>query len=353
MQIIIVAGGGGTRLWPASTKQNPKQFVPLLDNKTLLEHTFHNALQATDIRDIWVSTNIVHVPTVIGLLPAEFDPTHVIIQHEIRDSFPAVAAAAAVVSAQVGDDEPLIFIPCDDWLSDQNSIETFAACQKRIAEDIAAKKFDIMVAGIKPTGPNTNYGYIEVSPPDKHIVFETSVPVLKFKEKPNLETAKQFVTSGKYLWNKFNFAFTYRHFVSLLADIDPESIQVLRTIQTQGLSSELFGKLPKISFDFHILDHVREGLGVLGMDIRWDDLGNWDTIEKYLPELTTTPYTIQVDGSNNKARLLSEDKKIAFIGVSDVLVVETADGILICDTRNLKNIKIVAEHFDTPAAPTN
>jgi len=84
----------------------------------------------------------------------------------------------------------------------------------------------------------------------------------------------------------------------------------------------------------------------MGMDIRWDDLGNWDTIEKYLPPIEKTAQTIQIDGLNNKAKLADPAKKIAFVGVSDILVVETDDGLMICDVRNIQNIKSVAEHFD-------
>jgi len=346
MQIIIVAGGGGTRLWPVSTKATPKQFVPLLDNLTLLEHTVANALQVTSLANIWVSTNNVYRDIVAELLPSSFDPTHLILEPEKRDSFPAVASAATVVAARVGADEPLIFIPCDDWLSDQNSVEVFAAAQKQIAKDIVSKKFSLMVAGIKPTFANTNYGYIQIKTEDKYRVFEQSVPVVSFKEKPNLELAEQFFESGDYLWNKFNFAFSYSSFCELLAPLDPDSVKVLGRIQTEGLTPELFGQLPKISFDFHVLDCVNTGLGVMGMDIRWDDLGNWDTIEKYLPPIEKTAQTIQIDGLNNKAKLADPAKKIAFVGVSDILVVETDDGLMICDVRNIQNIKSVAEHFD-------
>jgi len=345
MQIIIVAGGGGTRLWPVSTKKSPKQFVPLLDNKTLLQHTVEMALTVTTLENIWISTNAVYrdliLSTVIG-----FDPNHLILEPEKRDSFPAVAAAAALVSHKTSTNEPLIFVPCDDWLNDTNSILTFAAAQKRIAVEIESQKYLLMVAGVKPTFANTNYGYIQIKTEDKYRVFEQSVPVVSFKEKPNPELAEQFFESGDYLWNKFNFAFSYSSFCEILAPLDPDSVKVLAHIQTEGLTRELFGQLPKISFDFHVLDRVKTGLGVMGMDIRWDDLGNWDTIEKYLPSIEKTAQSIQIDGLNNKAKLADPSKKIAFVGVSDILVVETDDGLMICDVRNIQNIKSVAEHFD-------
>lgn len=346
MQIIIVAGGGGTRLWPLSTNITPKQFVNIIGQESLLSRTYNNLLKDFKKENIWINTNSKYTSNVLQILP-DFNPLHIIAEPEKRDSFAAVATSAAIVSANTSKDETLVFIPCDDWLSNEVSIKEFNNCQRKIDTAIQSSQYKIMIAGIKPTSPNINYGYIEIDSHDKLRVFDTNTTVRSFKEKPDLETAKHFLEQGNYLWNKFNFAFTYKNFARIIKNIDENVYKTLSLIHNKKqVDSNLFAMLPVIAFDFFVLEKLHSGLGVVGMDINWDDLGNWETVAKYLPDLEDVKGKMQLDGVNNKVKLLDERKNVAFVGVSNLLLIETESGILVVDPRNTGKIKDVAKYFD-------
>lgn len=335
MAIIIVAGGGGSRLWPISTQKKPKQFVDIISDKSLLRSTYDNLTKEFDTNEIWVSTNKKYKYIVLDNLPNEFNADQLILEPEKRDSYAAVVSSAAIVANKLGKDEPLIFLPCDDYLSDERSINEFNKSQRQIEQEIRNKKFDVIIAGIKPTSPNTNYGYIELKESDKLEVFKEVKKVQSFKEKPDYETAKEYLESGKYLWNKFNFSFTYNSLAKVLYNVDKETLELLNILIDDATKiDEVFSEIEVNSFDYKVLENMSDNLGVLGLDIRWDDLGNWETVVKYLDNSSIQ----QIDGSNNNA-ITNNHKKIVFVGTSNLLAVETDEAILIVDPRNTKNIK--------------
>jgi mannose-1-phosphate guanylyltransferase len=346
MQIIIVAGGGGTRLWPLSNTKTPKQFVPIIDDESLLRKTYKRLLRDFKKEQIWVNTNKKYFNKAKNCLPEDFPEGNLILEPEKRDNYAAVISAAAVVSNKSGENEPLIFIPCDDLLVDEQSINNFNKSLEKIAVSLRKAEFDIITAGVKPTYGCTNYGYIQIEEKDIQSCFEKPVPVINFKEKPDEETAEKFYKSGNYLWNKFNHSFTFGKLKEKLRKLDPETLKIVEEFEKEGkISKKRYAKIPKIAFDYAVLERA-ESLGVVGMDISWEDLGNWEVVEKYLPNIGDQVNHIEVGGKNNKIRSIYSSKKIAFVGLSDMLLIESEEGLLVIDPKNSKEIKKVSEYFD-------
>jgi mannose-1-phosphate guanylyltransferase len=344
MQIIIVAGGGGTRLWPLSTKEKPKQFIPIFGETSLLRKTYDIVRQGFFAENIWVITNKNYLELTKTELSKEFEEKRIILEPEKRDSFAAVTAAGAIIAKQTSQKEVLVFIPCDDYLSNTRSVENFVHGLKKLEEPITSGSFDLITTGIRPTYPSTQYGYIELKESDKWRCFQEVVPVVSFKEKPDEKTAENYLDKGNYIWNKFNFSFTYESLTTILKKTNNLALPVLNKIFELGaMNDELFLQLKKVAFDYEVVEHA-ENFGVLCLDIDWDDVGNWETVYKYLEELDGVN-SVEVDGSHNKI-MTSSRKKVAFVGVSNLLYVENEKGVLIVDPRNTQSIKKVAELLD-------
>lgn len=342
MQIIISAGGGGTRLWPLSTNSHPKQFIPILDDDSLLEKTYRILSTHFPPEQIWVTTLRDYVDAVKKLLPPTFNRRHILVEPERKDTFAAISAQAAIVSHYTGEAEPLIFVPSDDWIQ-ENEIGLYVRTLQKIGEALVENKFDIITVGIKPTYPSTNYGYIKVAKSDLLQIYEKAVPIISFREKPNEDKAEEFISSGDYLWHKHNPSFTFSKLKHLLQVLDPKSLEILEHFERTGeIVPEQYTKLPKIAFDYAILEQA-EKIGVVGMDISWEDIGNWQVVYKNAEGLNQNQ--IEIQGTGNKVKLDNPDKKVAFVGVSNLLLVESDEGLLIIDPKFSPEVKKVAEYF--------
>lgn len=362
MQIIINAGGNGTRLWPISNQSLPKQFCKLLGQKTLLRDTFDRLLEDFEIDQIWVNTNAKFIKKVREILP-ELNPTHILSEPEKRDTLPAICAHAAVVAGKTSMDEPIIFISSDSYIAPKSSIKKQNLALKKTVESLENNQYDIVVNGIKPTYPSSGYGYIQVDSSDSKDCFLETVKVISFKEKPNVETAKKYLQSQNYLWNFGSFAFKFSNLKKILKTILPETIPALESIFESGqIDLENFQKLPKNSFDYGILEHC-QNLGVIGMELEvWDDIGSYESLYSYSPDVAiledikslnknssinseALETKVQIKGKGNKTQICS-NKKVVFVGVSNLMLVETENAILVVDPKMASEVKNVAKYFE-------
>jgi len=355
MQIVINAGGKGTRLWPISTPNLPKQFCKILAQKSLLGTTYDRLLQSFQEDNIWISINQKHLGFLKKDLP-HFDSNRVLQEPSRRDTFPAVAAHAAVVASQTSSTEPIVFIACDSLIYPQSKIKTQNLTLQKKVEAVLKNQFEIAVIGVKPTFPSPQFGYIHINKTDQGKCFQEAVKVVSFKEKPSLETAKKYLAEGNYFWNFGSFAFTFDSLMSIVQKNLPNCTTPLKNIFEAGkIDAKNYDLLKKTSFDYAVLENAKH-LGMVGMEVGWDDIGGFDTLHKYLPKIKsleekqqvskTNPNHIQVDGKNNKAQLQDPDKKVAFVGVSDLILVETEEGILVCDPKKAKEVKKVSGYFE-------
>ena len=355
MQIVITSGGQGTRLWPISTKETPKQFCKIIGGKSLLQLTFDRLTKKFPKECIWVSTNKDYLNLLKKQLP-DLDPTHILTEPERRDTFPAVISHSALVASKTSVDESIVFISSDHYITPEKSIIKHNLALEKIDESLQQDKFDLMVVGIKPTFPSTNYGYIHISDKKLNKCFEEGVKVISFKEKPNLETANLFLKEKNYLWNFGSFSFKYSKLLKILEKTNPSSLKPLQEIfQAKEILLEPFRKLEKTSFDYAVLEKI-ENLGMFGMELAvWDDIGSFDTLYNYLPHITsdkeayklqenTNPNHYQIGGEYNKAQT-QKLKKVAFVGVSNLVLIETETEILIVNPKKSALVKKVADYF--------
>jgi mannose-1-phosphate guanylyltransferase len=342
MQIIINAGGSGTRLWPLSTKAIPKQFSNILDNESLIQKTISRLIDFVPYNDIWVTTNVKHINLAKNNLGSEFIQDHILTEPSRRDTYAAVIAHAAVVASKTSRQESLIFISSDHYYNPLVDQKNFNSTLSILDKNIKTNQYSIILPATKPYFPSTNYGYIKSQSPST----DSITPVLEFKEKPNSTLAQSFFESGQYLWNLGYFAFNFDSLSNIVAQLDPISHLAIESIYTKGIiTDDDYNKIKVDSFDFAVLEKC-QNLGVIDMNLTtWDDIGSFETIYNYLPDSKDNTYVQEVGGSNNKVKT-STNTKVAFVGVSNLLVIENENGILIIDPNKTEGIKTISNLFD-------
>ena len=343
MQIIINAGGVGTRLWPLSTSKKPKQFVGLIDSEPLLLKTYKRLVQHFSPDQIWVNTNEKFKDLVLDCLPSSFDESHVLTEPSRRDNFPAIVSHAAVVANRTSDSEALVFVHADHFVP-PHDWQTWNETLTKLGNAVDSREFDLMTSGVAPTFANNQLGYIELSPEEKEKSFAAAVKIQQFKEKPTVKEAQKFLDSGCFLWNLGYFSFNFKTLHKTLQQHWPLEAEITNSFFKNGeITPALYGKMTKIAFDYAIAEKVNK-IGVIGMKIEWEDFGTWDIISKYLPEMTKNQ--VEFGGSGNLVKSDNEKRKVAFVGVSDLLVVENEEGILIINPKNSSEIKKVSQYFE-------
>ena len=345
MQIIISCGGGGTRLWPVSTDKHPKQLIPLLDDQSLMLKTYNRVRQTFSPQQIWVTVNYNHLDLVKSILPAEFNQDQIIVEPVKKDTFAAITLASAIIASKTSQDEPLVFIPSDDWIEDENDIKVLNQALHSIGQSLEEKQFDFITVGIKPHAPSTQFGYLEIDSMEGEKIENGIITAVKsFKEKPDEDIAIQYLQAGNYFWHKHNPSLTYSSLLKNMQKHWPQLVPVLQDVYNkQGFDLSHFDLFPKLSLDYAILDKA-DKIGMVPLDIKWSDVGTWDTVYGYLNNLDNENQ-IEIDGENNKVKLENSNLKVAFVGVSNLLVVQTESGLLILDPSKSAEVKNVSAHF--------
>ncbi len=336
MKIIILAGGGGTRLFPLSRANYPKQFLKLGGRLSLLAQTVARFLPLAAPADIVVVTNHEHLHQV----RAELDVcgaggAHIVLEPVGRNTAPAVALAAryCLDKLGVGDGELLLVTPSDHIIGQP---DIFADTVRKAADMAADGR--VVTFGVKPDKPETGYGYIQAGPPSG-----AGFLVDSFKEKPDAETAKRYLQAGNYYWNSGLFAFTIDTLRSELAKHQPAIAAGLD--RPFAVLQESFASLPDISLDYAIAEKS-DRIVTIPLDAGWSDIGSWDAIYEVLPK-DAAGNAIQGDCLPIGCRdslILGHSRLIAGVGLEDVLVVETDDVILVAKKGESQKVKdVVAE----------
>lgn len=328
---VILSGGSGTRLWPVSRTKYPKQFADLFD-EGLLFKTFK---RLKVLGNPWtITTRELKVLTERAYADLSL-PVQAVYEPFGKNTAPAVAAICHLLSLKGFTGDVVGVFPADQFI--EKELEFIEAL--KLAESLALKG-QIVTIGLKPTYPATGYGYIETTSSvmgeaGKAKAFKAS----GFREKPNIETAEKFVKSGSFFWNAGMFIFKVSRMSELFAQHKPEMWKLIQTLKPD-LSNieEVYQKVESISIDYAIMEKLPEHT-CIPCDIGWNDVGSWDEVSKIRSNAANI---VEVGGSGNFV-VGSDEKLYSFIDVSDVMLIETSDAILVAKKGSSQKVKDVVD----------
>ena len=335
MKVIILAGGGGSRLFPLSRKSFPKQFLKLEDDKSLLAHTVERFLGIVTPKDIVIVTNkeyLYHVQNELTECHAE--AAQVVLEPVGRNTAPAIALAAEFCAEKLGcnDDEVMIVAAADHII---RPLDVFEQC---ILQGEQAAKADALVTfGIPAKSPETGYGYIEAGD-----FAGAEAKVLSFKEKPDVRTAEKYVAAGNYYWNSGMFAFKLDFLWQELSQYEPAITDILAGGYEKAVAN--FAAMPDISIDYALAEKSKSVL-MVPLTCYWNDIGSWDAMYDILPK-DENGNALKGDClalDCNNSLIMGRDRLIAGIGFDDLLLVETDDVIVVAKKGESQKVKNVVE----------
>lgn len=354
MKAVIMAGGQGTRFWPRSRRKRPKQLLDIVGSESMIRQTVDRLIPFVSHRDIYVVTGKEHLEELTGHLP-DIPEENIMAEPVGRNTAPCIGLAA--IRLRRSDPEGVMAVlPADHVILDK---EGFLATL-RFAGEIAEAGDYIITLGMKPDRPETGYGYIKTGPEFRVQGSEHAVPmqayhVERFVEKPDRETAERYVESGGFFWNAGMFVFRVSTILRALERHMPELyIGLLRLEPFLGTTgqdkamSDMYGGLPAISVDYGIMEKAGNVL-VIPSSFGWNDVGSWTAVDDLLPKdehgVAANAEHISIDTTD--CIVYSPKKLVATIGVSNLIVVETEDALLICDKSRAQDVKKVVEMLET------
>lgn len=332
MKIIILAGGGGTRLFPLSRDCYPKQFLHVIDNKSLLAQTIERFLGLVEAKDIIIVTNeryIFHVQAELKTINAQ--EAHIITEPMGKNTAPAIALAQSYCQdvLQCDDDEILFVSPSDHLIKPIDVFQDLI----RNAQDVA--KDNIVTLGIKPTKPEIGYGYIEAEKNNN-----LAKKVISFKEKPDLATAKEYITSGNYYWNGGMFMFSIATMQAELTKYMPAIIDITQSGYQYAVDN--FINMPDISIDYAVAEKSQKMMMIPMENIYWNDIGSFDAIAEVLSDKDKNVLKGDILAENcTDTMIIGDNRLIAGIDLENLMIIDTPDALLVAkkgESQKVKNI---------------
>jgi mannose-1-phosphate guanylyltransferase len=342
--VVIMAGGSGERFWPYSRREKPKQFLPVAGEGTLLQQAVRRARLLVSWSNIFIVTGRPYLGLMREQVP-ELPPGNLLVEPAGRDTAPCIALAASFLQTR-DPGAAMVVLPSDHMVLDE---KRFAAVIKD-AVAAAQKTRGLVTIGIRPTRPETGYGYIHVGPISR-VEKGSALRVRKFTEKPDLETAMAFLASGEYLWNSGMFVWEVGVIQDAIKRYLPELAAGMRPIAEamwmgnfDAVLAEHFPRLPRISIDYGVMEKADNVWAVPG-DFGWDDLGTWTALErvagKDVDGNLVQGQAVLVDTRETIIRSDSDNKLVVTFGLKDTLVVDTPDVLLVADKKRAQDLKAV------------
>lgn len=334
MIVVILAGGKGTRLWPLSNGEVPKQFLRIKDECSLLQQTYLRFANAPAVEKIVIVTNNKYKNLVEKHLEEIKANCPIIIEPFGKNTLPAIALSVKYLQEkmQIRADQKVLISPSDHFISPQDKFS-------EVLLDLNEKAFNgnIVTFGVKPTHPETGYGYIHINKKEDGLY-----SAKKFVEKPNLKKAKEFLRSQKYLWNAGFFLFTIDTFWKELKE---NSFDFYETAQKNYSDFfNFFENLPNISFDYAIMEKTKN-IKIYPLELSWSDIGSWDSVYEVLDkDQDQNVKSGNVFSLETKNSLILGGKKIiSTIGLENIIIVETEEGIFIGKKGESQKIKLLID----------
>jgi mannose-1-phosphate guanylyltransferase len=350
LKIALFCGGTGTRMWPASRKEKPKQFQPLVGKESMFQQAVRRIKKGFPIKDVFVITGRQYVGLVVQQAP-DLPLENVIIEPEMRDTLAAVGYAATVLDKKF--DNPTV---ASLWAADHlvKNGDNFIKALKA-AYDYVEDTGKIVSVDVRPTYPNIHVGYIQIGKMIKKINGQAFFEYVRHIEKPDLATAKKLVAGWEYLWHAGYKVWKAQKMLSLYKKHTLQVYEGLMKIHAawgsdkqEDVVKKIYPAFEKISVDFAILEKADPNeLVVLPADLGWSDIGAWNILKD---ELSETPADNVISGEvfdlDSKDCLIyntTPNKVIASIGLNNLIVVETPDGLLVCDKDRVSDVKKIIE----------
>jgi mannose-1-phosphate guanylyltransferase/mannose-6-phosphate isomerase len=336
-----MSGGAGTRLWPASRSDKPKQFLPLVDHRTMVRATL-DRMKGLDAEQPLIVANASHAELAAAELKAAgFDPERMILEPFGRNTAPA-AAVAALELTKTGDDPLMLLLPADHVIDD---LATFHRAVRQACRLAAAG--NLVTFGIVPTQPETGYGYIRTGAAIDDIAHE----VEQFVEKPDLPTATAYLADGRYLWNSGMFVFRCSDYLAALAEFAPDMLTACKTTMDAStrargvlLDATEFAATPADSIDYAVMEKTRNA-AVVPLDAGWNDVGSWTALWAMAAgdhDGNVTVGDVITTGTTN-SYIRSDSRLVAVAGLDNIVVVATPDAVLVTTLDNAQAVKNIVD----------
>ena len=337
-----MAGGIGSRFWPLSTPEYPKQFLDILGiGKSLIQMTYERLLHVSPVENVYVVTNALYKEIVLEQLP-DLKPEQVLTEPERKNTAPCIAYAAAKIHA-LNPNANLIISPADHLIIQENNF-----AQTINAAITSAEKGRIATIGIQPTRPDTGYGYIEV---DASATLQPNaiVKINQFREKPDLETAIQFVNSGNFYWNSGIFIWKSETVLDALKNFQPGLFELFagdpskyNGADEQEYVNHAFATCEDISIDFAVMEHA-DNIDVVLASFDWSDLGTWGSLETHLTKDKHNNAIIGADvyafNSSNCIVNIPAGKTAIIDGLDGFIIIQSEDKLMIIRKENEQELK--------------
>ena len=338
---LIMAGGKGTRFWPLSTEEKPKQFLNLIGEETMIQMTVNRIKPIIPIERVFVCTGEMYVDLVKEQLP-DLPEQNIIVEPEGRNTAPCIALSAFVIKKYYKDTN-MIVLPSDHLISNEDE---FRNVIKNADEFVKENKEAIITLGMEPTRAETGYGYIRYGKGESQINNHKVIKVDAFVEKPNKEKAEAYIKEGNYLWNGGMFLWSADNILNQIEKYSKGTYEALKDIETvdneeiQELINDNYHKTEAISIDYAVMEKS-DSIYVIPSRFGWDDVGSWEALDRYREKDDKGNVLVGnakvVDSHGNL--VISSSHDIVVEGLKDIYVIENDGKIVVGHKSNVANVK--------------
>ncbi len=342
---VILAGGGGTRFWPLSRQKTPKQLLNLSGKDLLVNEAVDRMATVIGKSNIFVVTSDIQAPSMIAATVGKVFPRNILAEPAARNTTACIGYAAMEIVRKYGDGV-MIITPADHYIEDVPALTDIFKTAILTAEQVDK----LITIGLKPSFPSTGFGYIKYD----STISGAIKPVIEFIEKPDEETAKEYVKSGDYAWNSGMFIWKASLILKKLSEYVPDIYKDLDTIgnamntpQEQEVLHEVYPRIRKISIDYAVMEAcaAKDEILVISGDCGWNDVGSWDMMDiLHMPDDRGNVLLGDVAAIHvNNSVLVSQGRIVAATDIDNIVVVETPDAVMVCSKDKAQNVKQIVD----------